>query len=817
MNKKSVAALFAGLVVFAGAQALALPPGGINKKHIGLLFDVMKTTPSNILAHADQFVEHAPYLDGVAISLNSVSALDANGNVVTSGLTQVMHKSIRWTRDAVRHHIPVLKEISRKPHLTESFLLFWMSPKMYEDRLAWTDDKAWANYAENMAVVSWLAKEGGMKGLMLDPEEYANARQFKHKPEDPPFSKCKEIARQRGREVFSRVFKEHPDTVLFTLWFFGASRSHMENGRQTNPVAYGDDTGDLLRYFYNGILDVMPPTARIVDGCEHYSLSATRNQYMLNAFAQSTGALALVAPGNHVKYRSQVLFSNTHYLDMFTLGANPKSHWYHGPVNGSRLEHLRLNLEQSLLTATEYVWIYGEGGGKLFNWRDGNFEKKQTWEEVIPGMTETIMLVKDPERYAAMRRAKLEAEGKLVNLLEEIKPIRLENPAGVRHYREPGKDMPAVKGVKEGERYLVSVMVRTGRGRNGAGRKEAACPRVFWRWKGKTIDAAGVPLAVPAEVGSKFVKAECVATVPAGADELMLDLGADLFADETISYQRPTICNALDPVKVEAAVPASKWVLDLKKRTLSNGHWKLKAWMSKERLYVGGDGTNTVGGGVLDLRNVKADTGYDIHGLSRFGGCTSITGLIAPDVPLIEPRSFWGCDNIKVVAIGNLPPFTREFATPNELRRDHLARLSLRKELADGRKRVSFKHPAVVDKRFGGGLVAKNIQPGALYNVSLAMKRTGAGLVRIGVKFRGNGRMVGEKKLIGMKEPREDGVWRTGECVLRAPEGAEEICFDFFATLNEGADTFEFDKFKVYKIGDPLPVWPAESLREKGR
>ena len=808
--------LSVALLLSVALEALALPPGGINRKYVGLLFDVMKTTPSNILANADQFVEHAPYLDGVAISLNSVPALDGDGNVVTSGLTQVMHKSVRWTRDAVRHHIPVLKEISRKPHLTESFLLFWMSPKMREDRLAWTDDKAWANYAENMAVVSWLAKEGGMKGLMLDPEEYANARQFKHTPEDPPFSKCKELARQRGREVFSRVFKEHPDTVLFTLWYFGASRSHMENGRQTNPAVYGDDIGDLLRYFYNGMLDVMPPTARVVDGCEHYSLSATRNQYMLNAFAQSTGALALVAPENHAKYRSQVFFSNTHFLDMFTLGANSKSHWYHGPVNGSRLEHLRLNLEQSLLTATEYVWIYGEGGGKLFNWRDGNFEKQKTWEEVIPGFTETIMLVKDPERYAAMRRAKLEAEGKLVNLLADIKPIRLENPAGVRHYRDSGKNMPSVKGVKPGERYLVSVLVRTGRGRAGVGRKEAASPRVFWRWKGKTIDAAAVPLAVPDDVGSKHVKAECIATVPEGADELMLDLGGDLLADETISYQRPSICNAFDPVKVEEAVSASKWVLDLKNRTLSNGHWKLKAWLAKERLHVNGEGTNTVGGGVLDLRNVKADTGYDIYNLGRFGGYAGITGLVAPDVPSIDMRAFKDCANIKLAIVGDLPPCTREFETPNEIRRDRLSRLAIRKELVDGRKRVGFKHPAVVDKRFGGGLVVKDIQPGALYNVALSMKRTGAGIIRIAVKFRGKGRMVGEKKYIGMKEPREDGVWRTGECVLRAPEGAEEICFDFFATLNEGADTFEFDNFKVYKIGEPLPAWPAESLREKG-
>jgi hypothetical protein len=25
----------------------------------------------------------------------------------------------------------------------------------------------------------------------------------------------------------------------------------------------------------------------------------------------------------------------------------------------------------------------------------------------------------------------------------------------------------------------------------------------------------------------------------------------------------------------------------------------------------------------------------------------------------------------------------------------------------------------------------------------------------------------------------------------------------------------EFDDFKVYKIGEPLPVWPAECLQEK--
>ena len=237
MNKSVVCCLSAIIAM----SALAMTPGGIPKKHVGLLFDVMRTSPSNILANADQFAEHAPYLDGVAISLNEVPVVGADGTVVTSKLSRIMNGSERWTRDALRGQIPVLREIVSKPHLAESFLLFWMSPPDRESRLDWSDDRAWANYAENMAVVSWLAKEGGMKGLMLDPEEYASALQYVHTPADPPFPEAAKLARQRGREVFSRVFKEYPDVVLFTLWYFGRFRHWMETGRQSYPSIRADD------------------------------------------------------------------------------------------------------------------------------------------------------------------------------------------------------------------------------------------------------------------------------------------------------------------------------------------------------------------------------------------------------------------------------------------------------------------------------------------------------------------------------------------------------------------------------------------------
>ena len=811
--------LSVALLLSVASEALALPPGGINRKHIGLLFDVMNTTPSNVLANADKFAEHAPYLDGVALSLNNVIVPGEGGSVVTTGLSEVMSGTVRWTRDSVKDQIPVLREIAKKPHLKESFLLFWMSPKYCDTRLDWADDKAWANYAENMAVAAWVAKEGNMKGLMLDPEEYANAKQYKHTPADPPYGECAKIARQRGREVFSRVFKEYPDIVLFTLWYFGRFRHYPEGVNRTNPVVCAEDRGELLHHFYNGILDAMPPGARIIDGCEHYSLSATKYQYLFNANSISTAVMPFVAPENRGKYRSQVQVSNTHFLDMFAQSANPKSRWYHGPVNGSRLEHLRLNLEQSLMTATEYVWIYGENSGKLFNWRDGNFEKQKTWEEVIPGFTETIMLVKDPERYAAMRRAKLEAEGKLVNLLAETERVKLENPARRIVYSQPDKKKPTVEGVRPGERYIVKVQINVSVGRRGKeGPVSAAQPKIVWTKNGKRIDIAPTPIKVPAEAGRKWVYAEDVVVVPEGADGMMLDLAAELSADENIGYRFPSIWNAFESAKFEMTPRKSKWVFDSKKRTVTDGNWTLSARVHKNRLLINGSGADTVGSGVLDLRNIKDDTGYELSTIGKLGGCPSITALVVDRVESIGGKILSGCTGVSAVIADNCSSANGDSASI-ENRRALLSRVGLRKELLnDSKMRLSFQHKPILSKSFGGKISAKGVKPGELYNLRLSMRRKGAGYVRLGAAFRDEkGRFIRDGGItINMKGSREDGVWREGEAVVRAPEGASEVCFNIHADLYEGDDVFEFDNFAVYKIGEPLPAWPAESLREKG-
>ena len=354
--------MMAALPIFVSAAIFAAPSdgrslGGMPKKCIGLYFDVMNTTPSNVLANADQFADNAPYLDGVAIGLHNIPVVTSDGETATSQYRWIMHKSHRWTRDAVKSQLPYLKEIAKKSNLTESMLLFWMTPHGSYERLDWADDKAWANYAENMASVAWLAKAAGLKGLMLDPEEYraqgGKDAQYVHSHRDPSYRETAKLARQRGREVFSRVFKEFPDAVIFSLWGFYHCKSWLQEGRQPYALNSLEQSGELLHCFLNGIIDAMPPEARFVDGMEVYACSSLENAYMNDYITGSITSLPLVEKENLIKYRSQFLFSNGHFVDMYAQERNPKSNYYFGPVNGSRLEHLRLNLEQGLRSATE--------------------------------------------------------------------------------------------------------------------------------------------------------------------------------------------------------------------------------------------------------------------------------------------------------------------------------------------------------------------------------------------------------------------------------------------------------------------------------
>ena len=795
-----------------------MTPGGVQKKYVGLLFDVINTTPSNILANADQFAEHAPYLDGVAIALHDIPAITPEGTVVTAQHHTIMHPTQRWTRDAIKDQLPILKEIVKKPNLKESFLLFWQTPGHKTNRLDWADDKAWANYAENMANVAWLAKEAGLKGLMLDPEEYKLAPQYIHTDRDPPFDVCARLARQRGREVFTRVFKEFPDAVIWSLWFFQRFSWWMEGGSQQYPLNYCDDSAELSQHYYNGMLDAMTPQSRAVDGAEQYSGSSLDNTFIHVFINQSLGAMAFVAPENMDKFRSQFHFANTHFLDMYTLSAKPSGRWYHGPVNGSRLEHLRLNLRQSLRASSKYVWIYAERNGKLFNWRNGHYAKQKTWEEVIPGMTETMMMVKDPTGLAERRKAQLKAEGKLVNLANDFKPVILENPGNDREFVGAKGESSYVKGLKSGERYQISAECSISSMHADPKSIYRTHLRVYWMKGDKRLSDKAVEIPI-AEGGitpkQRSVSAYGVVVVPEGADAMYIEAAANLKCGEDARVWNLVVSDALDPVVPEKA-KAGKWVYDEKNKTLSNGTWLLSAQVDKKlkMMTVRGNNEKTVGEGVLDLTSVKDDTGYLVTRLGKLMKVEKMTGVVAPQVSTLLDGGISGSTNVRQLVLGSVavPSWAKsEFSKRRALVAKSGCRTQIKKKFD---KRWYYSTRPV--KRPQEPLSVKGVKPGELYSVGLSMKRRGGGWAFNKVCFRGAGTNVpGRVQSLAMRQPRKDNVWRSGEIVVRVPEGADEMYFDISAEVGVKVGYYEYKDFKVYKIGEPLPVWPAECLREK--
>ena len=797
-------------------------PGGLDKKYVGLFFDVFNTTPSNILANADQFAKYTPYLDGVAIGITA-NVVDENGSVITAKHHQIMHRSQRWTREEIKKHLPYLKEIAKKPNLTESMLLFWMSPSG-DNRITWDDDEGWANYAENMANVAWLAKEAGLKGLMLDPEEYAaqggKFAQYIHCYKDPPFPETAKLARQRGREVFSRVFKEFPDAVIFSLWTFNKFRFWMEGGRQPFPLSNVEQSGELLTHFLNGMVDVMPPEVRVVEGSEQYSGSATQDAYKDSFISAATTAISLVAPENVAKYRSQFYFSNTHYFDMYRTNASPASLWYHGPVDGSRLEHMRLNFEQSYQVATKYVWLYGEGNGKLFNWRDGHYAKRKTWEELAPGMTETIMLVKNPLGLSAQRKSALAKEGKLVNLAKDFKGFVLEQKPGEREFHQSKK--PVAKNLKPGERYGISLNIIERAAKKGEYRDGAAIPYAYWAKDGQPTSAK--PIAIQIDRSAKrndrgALPAELEVVVPDDANELVFDLGASLNLHERVTYWSLSVNNLLNPVN-PPKVPAAKWVFDADKKTLSNGNWTLSATLNKKSgsLSVSGENENTTGSGVLDFTTVKADTGYIVNQIGKLKNIQSMSAFYGPDVVYARDGGLSHCSNITAVVTGamRMPWWA---TTDMSKRLVSLKNLGINTAVPTGFRIFDHRHGLISRQNPPKEICIKGVKPGELYSVGLSMKRSGPGYVYLFAHARGEGKIIKPKMRspqIVMPGPRLENKWQSGETLIRIPEGADELFLEVSTEITEGYSRVEIDDIKIYKIGEPLPVWPAEALREKG-
>ena len=397
--KSSRAAI--GVVLLAcSALCVSIARAGASK-YISFGWEYKCLTPQAILANADKFA--ATGIDGIGIYL---CATNSEGKEL-----KFISRGDKWEREAFMPQIPLLRKIMNTPHLSESFCVGYGSPVK---RFSWTDDAAWENLANSMSVLGWLTRETGIKGISCDLEDYHHQWQYNRLDTDPPYDELLPIVRKRGAQVFGALFKENPNIKALFYWILCFNTEYLTS---PDPVALARQNGDLSPAFFDGILDVIPETARLINGDEHtYRAEAVKRDFHNSYVNQRTVCPKLVSPENRAKFMRLVQTSFAIYYDMYANGE--KSFWYFPPIDGSRAEHLRRNLLDATRLADEYVWFWGEKHPTV-HYENAHIEARvrcpETWEEAIPGITEAMLCCKDPDWGLARRMDALRRAGKLID------------------------------------------------------------------------------------------------------------------------------------------------------------------------------------------------------------------------------------------------------------------------------------------------------------------------------------------------------------------------------------------------------------------
>ena len=430
--------------VLSAAIAVGADDEPFRKKVIACSWDFGNFTVADVLSNKEAVA--ALPVDGVRLS--AIGPTLPDGRPLTPWTAFSCTND--WPEGVLSPLVPQFREATAIPSMRHSFTTFLLS-RGKNARLDFRDDAGWSKAFAKVRQLAILARDGGLRGLVMDPEDYGGGGQFRRREGDPPYDEAARLARRRGREFSRTVLAAYPDMVLFAFWAFSMGHQYMA---QLDPVAAMRAKGELYIPFLDGVLDAIPPGVRIVDGDEtSYNYSAYGRDWMNYAdkVAENRACIALVSSENRAKFRAQVLMGAAVYLDKYT---NKKGKFYYtGPVSGSRLHAFDENLRGALRASDEYVWLWCE----KFSWIDWKvhgkplrriaFDEHRTWDDELPGMYDSIWAATKPQDFLSRRFPEIRGNGACTNLVK-CGALRLAGK------EKDGRRAGGIS-VKRGERYVV--------------------------------------------------------------------------------------------------------------------------------------------------------------------------------------------------------------------------------------------------------------------------------------------------------------------------------------------------------------------------
>lgn len=406
--KKTIAAIFVTVLALFALQTAAADPFGpaVQKKIIE--FGWGNPTPEYLNRNLELIETYVPH-DGLGINISKVITLP-NGKKNLS--TWYNFTKIRYRREWYAKDIEHLKKVhARARHLKYNFLN--TSASSFTGEFDLFDDEFWDAVCEKFAIFAWIAKQGGCTGIRFDLEDYGNQQLWRYRPScGHSWPEAWDKARQRGRQWMTAVTKEYPDITVFCLFWLDLMMGYADGLPNLHDRLESCGSG-LLVAFINGIYDVLPPNAKIVDGMEADGYGAIElNSYnRMRAFREQRFP-QLLSPENRIKFRNQGSFACATYMDAY-LTEKGKFADYRKEKKMSILELFRRNFTWSVQYSDEYVWTWRESR----KWYPGKYP--HVWQEktlsrypelpgpyigmAIPGVDDAIFYGRDPWNYALQR------------------------------------------------------------------------------------------------------------------------------------------------------------------------------------------------------------------------------------------------------------------------------------------------------------------------------------------------------------------------------------------------------------------------------
>jgi hypothetical protein len=318
-----------------------------------------------------------------------------------------------WDRAWFNEALTDLKAV-HSTKLTDNFLICSANPGDVD----WFNDAGWNEIEAHWEILAWLAHEGGLKGIVFDPEAYTPpSKQFRFscqaKRDAHSFDQYSSKARQRGRAVMSRVASQFPDLVLFNYFLFADCTRALGQGAQPQIELAGCEYG-LLPAFADGWLDALPASATLVDGNErayHFNDQGAFDA----AFVQiKIEGQSLISLENRAKLRALLQVSHGIYLDQHL--PEPSNRSSQAKSQSAKINRLEDNLVSALHASDEYVWVYGQKG-RWWPPRELKASAVATWPDLVPGVVLAIANSRDPVDWAQRELATLRGHGSMTNLL----------------------------------------------------------------------------------------------------------------------------------------------------------------------------------------------------------------------------------------------------------------------------------------------------------------------------------------------------------------------------------------------------------------